>query len=161
MSVVIRVHRGAVEYQHSHPSGLRTHVSRLLEYRKPEIPSRIHLNIRQQRAQLHHRLGGLAVERRVGGHQAQGALAALQARLLDALWPLLKPGGRLLYATCSVFRCEGQAQIDAFLQRHGAAAAALHPASPGHLLTVPDNPGEATGSEVLHDGFYLALIRKT
>jgi 16S rRNA (cytosine967-C5)-methyltransferase len=88
-------------------------------------------------------------------------LAALQARLLDALWPLLKPGGRLLYATCSVFRCEGQAQIDAFLQRPGAAAAVLHPASPGHLLTVPDNPVEATGSEVLHDGFYLALIRKT
>lgn len=88
-------------------------------------------------------------------------LAALQARLLDALWPLLKPGGRLLYATCSVFKCEGQAQIDAFLQRHGAAAAALHPASPGHLLTVPDNQGTAAGSEVLHDGFYLALILKT
>jgi 16S rRNA (cytosine967-C5)-methyltransferase len=88
-------------------------------------------------------------------------LAALQARLLDALWPLLKPGGRLLYATCSVFRCEGQAQIDAFLQRHGAGAAALHPASPGHLLTVPDNRVEAAGSEVLHDGFFLALILKT
>jgi 16S rRNA (cytosine967-C5)-methyltransferase len=88
-------------------------------------------------------------------------LAAQQARLLDALWPLLRPGGRLLYATCSVFGCEGQAQIDAFLQRHGAASAALHPASPGHLLTVPDNPGEAAGSEVLHDGFYLALILKT
>ena len=89
------------------------------------------------------------------------ALAALQARLLDALWPLLKPGGRLLYATCSVFKCEGQAQIDAFLQRQGATAAALHPASPGHLLTLPDNHGDAAASEVLHDGFYLALIRKT
>ncbi len=88
-------------------------------------------------------------------------LAAQQARLLDALWPLLKPGGRLLYATCSVFKCEGHAQIDAFLQRHGAAVAALHPASPGHLLTVSDNRGEAAGSEVLHDGFYLALILKT
>ena len=88
-------------------------------------------------------------------------LAAQQARLLQALWPLLKPGGRLLYATCSVFKCEGQQQIDAFLQRHGAASAALHPASPGHLLTVPDNRGEAAGSEVLHDGFYLALILKT
>jgi len=89
------------------------------------------------------------------------ALAALQARLLDALWPLLKPGGRLLYATCSVFRCEGQAQIDAFLQRCGTASAALHPASPGHLLTVPDNRIDAPGGEVLHDGFYLALILKT
>jgi 16S rRNA (cytosine967-C5)-methyltransferase len=87
-------------------------------------------------------------------------LAALQARLLDALWPLLKPGGRLLYATCSIFKCEGQAQIDAFLQRHGASGAALHPASPGHLLTVPDNRDDAVGGKVLHDGFYLALIRK-
>ena len=88
------------------------------------------------------------------------ALAALQARMLDALWPLLKPGGGLLYATCSVFRCEGQAQIDAFLQRHGAAFAALHPASPGHLLTLPDNRGDAAPGEPLHDGFYLALILK-
>ena len=87
------------------------------------------------------------------------ALAALQARLLEALWPLLRPGGRLLYATCSVFKCEGQAQIDAFLQRHGPASATLHPASPGHLLTVPDNPGD--GAEPTHDGFYLALVVKT
>jgi len=87
-------------------------------------------------------------------------LAALQARLLDALWPLLRPGGRLLFATCSVFRCEGQARTDAFLQRQGHGGAALHPASPGHLLTVADNLGEATGDETLHDGFYLALICK-
>ena len=89
------------------------------------------------------------------------ALAATQARLLDALWPLLAPGGRLLYATCSVFKCEGQAQIDAFLQRHGAEGAALHPASPGHLLTLPDNRGDPAEGELLHDGFYLALILKT
>jgi len=88
-------------------------------------------------------------------------LAELQARLLDALWPLLKPGGRMLFATCSIFRCEGQAQIDAFLQRHAASGAGLHPASPGHLLTVPDNRADAVGKEVLHDGLYLALIRKT
>jgi 16S rRNA (cytosine967-C5)-methyltransferase len=89
------------------------------------------------------------------------ALAALQAQLLDALWPLLKPGGWLLYATCSIFKCEGELQTDAFLQRHGAAGAALHPASPGHLLTVPDNCSEVDGSSLMHDGFYYALIRKT
>ncbi len=87
------------------------------------------------------------------------ALAALQSRLLDALWPLLRPGGRFLYATCSVFKCEGQGQIDAFLQRHGPAAATLHPPSPGHLLTVPDNSTD--DAEAPHDGFYLALILKT
>ncbi|MET0335661.1 MAG: 16S rRNA (cytosine(967)-C(5))-methyltransferase RsmB, partial [Rhizobacter sp.] len=36
------------------------------------------------------------------------ALARIQAELLDALWPLLKPGGRLLYCTCSVFKAEGR-----------------------------------------------------
>jgi 16S rRNA (cytosine967-C5)-methyltransferase len=87
-------------------------------------------------------------------------LAALQARLLDTLWPLLAPGGRLLYATCSVFRCEGERQIDAFLQRHGAASATLHPASPGHLPGVSDNGGEAGGSSAPHDGFYYALMQK-
>jgi len=93
------------------------------------------------------------------------ALARTQARLLEALWPLLRPGGRLLYATCSVFKCEGQEQIDAFLQRRGPGAAMLHPASPGHLLTVPDNSvhhaRENTHAEALHDGFHLALILKT
>ena len=42
------------------------------------------------------------------GRATSPALAATQARLLDALWPLLAPGGRLLYCTCSVFRAEGQ-----------------------------------------------------
>ncbi len=88
------------------------------------------------------------------------SLVALQARMLEALWPLLKPGGQLLYVTCSLFKCEGQTQIDAFLQRHGAAGAALQSASPGHLLTVPDNCGEAGPPATVHDGFYYALIRK-
>ncbi len=94
--------------------------------------------------------------RRAGDLQS---LAAQQARLLDALWPLLKTGGRLLYATCSVFRCEGQHQIDAFLQRSIAADARLLPASPGHLLPLPDNCGEAVGP--YGDGFFYALLMKT
>jgi 16S rRNA (cytosine967-C5)-methyltransferase len=83
------------------------------------------------------------------------ALAARQAALLDALWPLLAPGGRLLYATCSVFRAEGQDVIDAFLQRQPGAALAPEGASPGHLLPLPDNapPGGVAG-----DGFFYALL---
>ncbi len=86
-------------------------------------------------------------------------LAAQQQRLLDALWPLLRPGGRLLYATCSVFRAEGEDQVKAFLERHTDAR--LGPA-PGHLLPPPpgavgefnDNPpGE-------HDGFFYARLDK-
>lgn len=86
-------------------------------------------------------------------------LVAIQARLLKALWQVLKPGGRLLYCTCSVFRAEGENQIETFLA-HNTEASLLP--SPGHLLpvngvnvdAVPDNPiGD-------HDGFYYALLEK-
>jgi 16S rRNA (cytosine967-C5)-methyltransferase len=96
-------------------------------------------------------------------------LGRIQAELLDALWPTLKPGGWLLYATCSVFRTEGEHQIDAFLQRQGASGAHLDGRSPGHLLPLPDNgstgasssgSGVAVGSHDISDGFYYALLRK-
>lgn len=87
------------------------------------------------------------------------ALARVQAELLDALWPLLAPGGRLLFTTCSIFRAEGQQQIDAFLQRKPPSDARLDPASPGHLLPLPDNApaGLAVPSA---DGFFYALLHK-
>ena len=90
------------------------------------------------------------------------ALAATQARLLDALWPLLAPGGRLLYCTCSVFKAEGQLQIDAFLQRRPGAALATSPPSPGHLLPLPDNAGQLPVHDIsaAADGFFYALIEK-
>lgn len=88
-----------------------------------------------------------------------GQLAATQARLLSALWGVLKPGGRLLYCTCSVFRAEGEDQIETFL-RHNTQASLLP--SPGHLL-----PLDATNTGVVpdnragdHDGFYYALLEK-
>ncbi|MBW8757877.1 MAG: 16S rRNA (cytosine(967)-C(5))-methyltransferase RsmB [Burkholderiales bacterium] len=94
------------------------------------------------------------------------ALGRVQAELLDALWPTLKPGGWLLYATCSVFRSEGEHQIDAFLQRRGTSGAHLDGRSPGHLLPLPDNgssgasgSGSGEGPGVA-DGFYYALLRK-
>jgi 16S rRNA (cytosine967-C5)-methyltransferase len=94
------------------------------------------------------------------------ALAAIQTRLLDALWPLLKVGGRLLYCSCSVFKAEGQDQIDAFLQRQVDASVVNSPASPGHLLPVPDNESRADGAGLLrshdsHDGFFYALLQKS
>jgi 16S rRNA (cytosine967-C5)-methyltransferase len=91
------------------------------------------------------------------GDSAQ--LGQIQSKLLKALWPLLVPGGRLLYCTCSVFQSEGDETVQAFLQRNTDAH--LLP-SPGHLipgqmpkgLPVEDNPlGE-------HDGFYYALLEK-
>lgn len=90
------------------------------------------------------------------------ALVALQARLLDALWPLLARGGRLLYCTCSVFKAEGVQQIDAFLQRQADAVVASMPPSPGQLLPLPDNE-EATsppGFSTSADGFFMSLLEK-
>jgi 16S rRNA (cytosine967-C5)-methyltransferase len=86
-------------------------------------------------------------------------LAEIQSKLLAVLWPLLRPGGRLLYCTCSVFRAEGEVQVQTFLAHNKEAA--LQPA-PGHLTpqsganadAVPDNlKGD-------HDGFYYALLEK-
>ena len=87
------------------------------------------------------------------------ALARTQRELLDALWPLLAPGGRLVFATCSMFRAEGQEQIDAFLQR--AADAFLQP-SPGHLLPLADNAARGNGGALLAvaDGFFYAVLDK-
>ncbi len=82
------------------------------------------------------------------------ALARTQARLLDACLGLLAPGGCIVYATCSIFRAEGQAQIDALMQRHGTRAPEVHPASPGHLLPLPENEGDAA----THDGFFYARL---
>jgi len=88
-------------------------------------------------------------------------LARLQAEMLEALWPLLEPGGRLLYATCSLFKAEGQAQIEAFTQRHGPAEATVDPRSPGHLLPLADNRQQAAAWHgALQDGFFYALIHK-
>ncbi|HEY1131322.1 MAG TPA: 16S rRNA (cytosine(967)-C(5))-methyltransferase RsmB [Roseateles sp.] len=83
------------------------------------------------------------------------ALARIQAELLDALWPLLAPGGRLVYATCSVFRAEGQAQLDAFLQRRPGAKSHVVPGFTGHLLPLVDN---AVQTSPPLDGFFYALL---
>ena len=86
-------------------------------------------------------------------------LARLQCQLLDTLWPLLKPGGRLLYCTCSVFRAEGQNQVDAFLERHTDA---LPIPSVGHLRpgTVVDNREFNDNESGGYDGFFYARLDK-
>jgi 16S rRNA (cytosine967-C5)-methyltransferase len=86
-------------------------------------------------------------------------LATIQKRMLKALWALLRPGGRMLYCTCSLFLAEGQGQVQTFLT-HNTDAVLLP--SPGHLMpqnvekvnALPDN-----GSRD-HDGFYYALLQK-
>ena len=73
------------------------------------------------------------------------ALARTQSRLLRALWPLLKPGGHLLYGTCSVFAQENQQQIERFLRETTDARLQQQ------VQLIPD---------ARHDGFYYALLRK-
>jgi len=86
-------------------------------------------------------------------------LVTIQQTLLEALWPLLKPGGRLLYCTCSVFRAEGADQVAAFLERHTDA---VHRPSVGHLLPGLTNPpGEFNDNPSGgYDGFFYARIDK-
>jgi len=88
-------------------------------------------------------------------------LAAQQLRLLEALWPTLGAGGRLLYCTCSVFKAEGEQQMQDFLSRHPEAQRLP---APGHLM-----PGEPAalpaGLAGLDnaggmDGFFYALLLK-
>ncbi|MDR0225938.1 MAG: 16S rRNA (cytosine(967)-C(5))-methyltransferase RsmB [Burkholderiaceae bacterium] len=87
-------------------------------------------------------------------------LAQIQSQLLDTLWPLLAPGGRLLYCTCSVFKAEGEAQIQAFVARNSEALAL---AAPGHLIPGEVNKADPVADNALgdHDGFFYALLQKT
>jgi 16S rRNA (cytosine967-C5)-methyltransferase len=86
-------------------------------------------------------------------------LARLQQRLMVALWPLLKPGGVMLYCTCSVFKAEGERQIKAFLQ-HNTQALSLP--CVGHLLPLNrlDSGAVADNLPCDHDGFFYALLQK-
>lgn len=84
--------------------------------------------------------------------------AALQKQIVDALWKTLKPGGHLLYATCSIFPEEGERQAEAFAKRH---ADAVRLPAPGQILPLPGQLAEAGASELMvGDGFYYALFAK-
>ena len=83
-----------------------------------------------------------------------------QSRLADAAWPLLASGGKLLYATCSVFRAENEDRATEFAARHPDAlretltfpADAVHRG--GQLLPSPSGAGHN------QDGFFYARFRK-
>ena len=79
--------------------------------------------------------------------------AARQCEILESLWRLLIQGGKLLYATCSIFAEENGLQIDKFLRRHSDAR------------LMPFHQPEMIEGQLLpnahHDGFYYALLRKT
>ncbi|QGZ53440.1 16S rRNA (cytosine(967)-C(5))-methyltransferase RsmB [Paraburkholderia acidiphila] len=112
------------------------------------------------------------------------ALAAEQRRIVDALWPLVKPGGELLYVTCSIFPEEGEAQARWFESTHadavrldapgqllpealgapargpacGAAGEARHDADAKAEVTATDRPVPDRTAD--HDGFFYARFQK-
>ena len=84
-------------------------------------------------------------------------LAALQHEILEALWPTLKPGGLLLYATCSVLPEENSDVVERFCQQE---ATAQH-----QIIDAPWGNAQNYGRQLFpishgHDGFFYALLKK-
>jgi 16S rRNA (cytosine967-C5)-methyltransferase len=79
------------------------------------------------------------------------SFAATQAEIVDALWQTLAPGGKMLYATCSLFAEENGMQVAAFVDRHQDAQ---------RLPTHGDNNEWQLIPDADQDGFYYALIAK-
>ncbi|MFA5984435.1 MAG: 16S rRNA (cytosine(967)-C(5))-methyltransferase RsmB [Methylococcaceae bacterium] len=84
-------------------------------------------------------------------------LQILQQRILQAVWPLLAPGGILLYATCSIFKQENEQQIETFLNNHSDALVLP--------ITQPWGISGQYGKQILTgdlamDGFYYACLSK-
>ena len=76
--------------------------------------------------------------------------AVQQAEILEALWPTLADGGKLLYVTCSVFEEENTKQIARFLAGHPDA----------RRETIENDPEQQLLPDTDHDGFFYALLRK-
>ena len=93
-------------------------------------------------------------------HRREADIAALgktQSALLDAAWPLLAPGGTLLYATCSILREENASQVEAFLAR--TPDAALEPLDESYGHDTGFGRQRLPGEHGL-DGFFYARLRK-
>jgi 16S rRNA (cytosine967-C5)-methyltransferase len=85
------------------------------------------------------------------------AMHAQQRRILSALWPLLAPGGRLVYITCSVLRTENEAIVGELL--------AAQPNARSMAFTLPVGHAASVGWQILPgdgdlDGMYYAVLEK-
>jgi 16S rRNA (cytosine967-C5)-methyltransferase len=78
------------------------------------------------------------------------SFAERQSSILDALWQVLSPGGKLLYVTCSVFPEENDEVVDRFVARAGGA----------RRLPLPEGAAAQRLPDAQRDGFFYALIAK-
>ena len=96
------------------------------------------------------------------------SFARQQVKIIDALWQTLAPGGKMLYATCSLFDQENDAQISSFITRHADAkrlSTKLPLAFHGQSNIAPTSTASSNLDLKLlpnseHDGFYYALLQK-
>jgi 16S rRNA (cytosine967-C5)-methyltransferase len=96
-------------------------------------------------------------------------LQQTQREILLQSWELLKPGGQMLYATCSVFKAENEQQIEWFLQQRTDASLCELPLSADSIDIQPgiaDSGKAKLGLQLfpqtpIHDGFYYALLQKS
>jgi 16S rRNA (cytosine967-C5)-methyltransferase len=82
-----------------------------------------------------------------------GELVQIQAQMLESLWPLLKPGGILVYATCSILNAENEAQAERFQNQHADA----------RILQRSDRPGlghQIQTGQADMDGFYHLAVER-
>jgi 16S rRNA (cytosine967-C5)-methyltransferase len=86
-----------------------------------------------------------------------GVLGNVQWRLLKNAWQHLKPGGKLLYCTCSVLKAENETLMAQFMAQHPDVKALPLPAHLGRVSGVGRQrlPGEDGA-----DGFFYALLQK-
>ncbi len=90
-------------------------------------------------------------------------LAALQQKLLDALCMTVKPGGVMVYSTCSIMKAENEEQIAAFLDRHPEFRLEPLPATIPERFRVHENIGLQLlpGRDEGVSGFYIARLRRS
>jgi 16S rRNA (cytosine967-C5)-methyltransferase len=93
------------------------------------------------------------------------ALTQLQAQIMDNLWLMLKPGGVLLYATCSIIRDENDRQVESFIERQKNSPDENHRAEEVLIeadwgIRMPFGRQILPGEQNM-DGFYYALLRKS
>jgi 16S rRNA (cytosine967-C5)-methyltransferase len=85
-------------------------------------------------------------------------LQALQKKILNAVWPLLAPGGIMLFATCSILKQENEQQIDAFLAEHQDA---VELPIDVHWGFAGSHGRQIMTGESAMDGFYYARLGKS